>query len=75
MNEKFKQIPGLSREAEEQKLAEVIKIAQSNLEKAQDDISRMDQDVADLYDSIEQQDKEILILWNDATIRLRQFKR
>ena len=72
MNEKFKQIPGLSREAEEQKLAEVIKIAQSNLEKAQDDISRMDQDVADLYDSIEQQDKETLILWNDATIRLRQ---
>lgn len=75
MNEKFKQIPGLSREAEEQKLAEVIKIAQSNLEKAQDDISRMDQDVADLYDSIEQQDKETLILWNDATIRLRQLKR
>ena len=75
MNEKFKQIPGLSREAEEQKLAEVIKIAQSNLEKAQDDISRMDQDVADLYASIEQQDKETLILWNDATIRLRQLKR
>lgn len=75
MNEKFKQISGLSREAEEQKLAEVIEIAQSNLKKAQDDISRMDQDVADLYASIEQQDKETLILWNDATIRLRQLKR
>ena len=42
MNEKFKQISGLSREAEEQKLAEVIEIAQSNLEKAQEDISKMD---------------------------------
>ena len=75
MNEKFKQIPGLSREAEEQKLAEVIKIAQSNLEKAQEDISKMDQDVADLYASIEHRDKESLILWNDATKRLRQLKR
>lgn len=75
MNEKFKQISGLSREAEEQKLAEVIAIAQSNLEKAWDDISKMDKDVADLYASIEQRDKEALILWNDATKRLRQLKR
>ncbi len=75
MNEKFKQISGLSREAEEQKLAEVIEIAQANLEKAQEDISKMDQDVADLYASIEHRDKESLILWNDATKRLRQFKR
>lgn len=71
MNEKFKQISGLSREAEEQKLAEVIEIAQSNLEKAQEDISKMDKDVADLYASIEHRDKESLILWNDATKRLR----
>ena len=75
MNEKFKQISGLSREAEEQKLAEVIEIAQANLEKAQEDISKMDKDVADLYASIEHRDKESLILWNDATKRLRQFKR
>lgn len=74
MNEKFKQISGLSREAEEQKLAEVIEIAQSNLEKAQEDISKMDKDVADLYASIEHRDKESLILWNDATKRLRQLK-
>ena len=75
MNEKFKQISGLSRDAEEQKLAEVIEIAQNNLEKAQDDISKMDQDVAELYASIEHRDREALILWNDATIRLRQLKR
>lgn len=75
MNEKFKQISGLSREAEEQKLAEVIAIAQANLEKAQEDVSRMDKDVADLYASIEHRDREALILWNDATKRLRQFKR
>ena len=74
MNEKSKQISGLSREAEEEKLAEVIEIAQANLEKAQEDIFKMDKDVADLYASIEHRDKESLILWNDATKRLRQVK-
>lgn len=76
MNEKFnKTLPGISREAEEEKLREVIDIAQSNLEKVQEDILKMDADVAELYASINHSDREALILWNDATKRLRQQKR
>ena len=75
MNETKSKLPELSRQDEERKLAEVIKIAQTNLLKAQEGISRMDQDVAELYASIDHRDRESMVLWNDATIRLRQLKR
>ena len=42
-------LPGLSREAEEKKLEEILAIAQKNLEKAKEDIEQMGQDVAELY--------------------------
>lgn len=62
-------------ELEEKKLAEVIVIAQHNLDKARDSIRQMDTDIAELYASLDMDDKEGLILWNDATIRSRQMKR
>lgn len=68
-------IPGLSREEEEANLREILDIAQNNLDKAKEDIKKMGDDVAELYESVEQSDKETLILWNDATIRLTQLKR
>lgn len=60
---------------ESEKLAEVIEIAQNNLDKAKKDIRQMDEDIAELYATIDMDEKEGLILWNDATIRARQMKR
>ena len=63
------------RELEEQKLEEIIAIAQNNLDKARESIKQMDEDIAELYSTLDMDDKEGLILWNDASIRARQMKR
>ena len=68
-------LPELSRTAEEKKLEEILAIAQKNLEKAKEGIEQMGQDVAELYATMDHRDKGSLILWNDATKRLRQLKR
>ena len=56
-------LPGLTREAEEQKLQEIIGIAQQNLERARADIRKVNEDLEDLLDVYEAQDKEGLALW------------
>ena len=51
-------LPGLTREAEEQKLQEIIGIAQQNLERARADIRKVNEDLEDLLDVYEALDKE-----------------
>ena len=65
-------LPGLTLEAEEQKLQEIIGIAQQNLERARADIRKVNEDLEDLLDVYEAQDKEGLALWNNATARLKE---
>lgn len=65
-------LSGLTREAEEQKLQEIIGIAQQNLERARADIRKVNEDLEDLLDVYEAQDKEGLALWNNATARLKE---
>ena len=65
-------LPGLTREAEEQKLQEIIGIAQQNLERARADIRKVNEDLEDLLDVYEAQDKEGLALWNNVTARLKE---
>ena len=43
-------LPGLTREAEEQKLQEIIGIAQQNLERARADIRKVNEDLEDLLE-------------------------
>ena len=57
-------LPGLTREAEEKKLQEIIGIAQQNLERARADIRKVNEDLEDLLDVYEAQDKEGLALLN-----------
>ncbi|MBQ5593458.1 MAG: hypothetical protein IIU76_02625, partial [Bacteroidales bacterium] len=64
-------LPGLSREAEEKKLEEILAIAQTNLKKAKEGIEQMGQDVAELYATMDHRDKGSLILWNDASLQKR----
>lgn len=70
-----KGISGFTRAEEEKNLSDIIEIAQENLDNAKEGIRQMDADVADLFESIDMRDKEALILWNDATIRLKEMKR
>ena len=58
-------LPGLTREAEEQKLQEIIGIAQQNLERARADIRKVNEDLEDLLDVYEAQDKEGLMTMNN----------
>ena len=66
---------GFTQEDEERNLAEIIEIAEKNLNDAKESIRKMGDDISDLFDSIDMRDKEGLILWNDANIRLKEMKR
>ena len=70
--EQINLLPGRSREAEEQKLEVIIGFAQQNLERARADIRKVNEDLEDLLDVYEAQDKEGLALWNNATARLKE---
>ena len=63
------------RQQEEQKLQEVIEIAQNNLDHARESILKMEEDIAELHANLDMENKAELVLWNDATIRARQMKR
>ena len=78
MTEKVKkdgtELPGTDREAEEQRLAYVIGVAQEHLVQARKDIREANADLADLMEVYDAKDKEGLTLWNNATARLKEYK-
>ena len=71
---KEKEIPGLTREAEETMLAEILSAAAENLQKEKARVAALTTDMAELYESIEQEDKSGLLLYHDAAIRLRELR-
>lgn len=68
----MQKLPGLTREAEEQNLQGIIEIAQNNLDRARNEIKKINEDLADLMEVYEAQEKEGLSLWNNATARLKE---
>ncbi len=70
-----RQIPGLTKADEEKQLATIIGIAQDNLDRARADIRKLNDDLADLMEVYEAQDKEGLALWNNATAQLKETRR
>lgn len=69
------ELPGISREAEEHQLAYVIGVAQEHLVQARKAIREANEDLADLMEVYDAKDKEGLTLWNNATARLKEYKR
>ena len=59
-------LPGLEREDEEKQLAEIIGVAQDNLDRAKSDIGKLNEDLADLMEVYDAEDKEGWSLWNNA---------
>ena len=74
MEEKKKPSPlvGLTREAEEAHLAQVIRIAQKNLEGTEQQIEKLTEDLDDLLENYETRDKETMVLWHNAESQLQE---
>lgn len=71
-------IPGLSREAEEAKLAEIIGIAQDNLTKTEHAIKQLSADVNEVYDQMEEagsEAKHSLAMLHNTQSQLYEQKR
>lgn len=71
----FRPIPGLSREEEEQQLAEIIDVAQSNLIKTESYIKNLSDELYDLMETYGPKDKEGLSLLHNTQSQLREYRR
>ncbi len=61
-------LPGISREAEEAYLADMIQVTQKNLDKVRDSVKKLDAEMSDLRAEIDQSgEKDSLILLHTAT--------
>lgn len=65
-------LPGITRQDEEQKLAEVITIAAANLEKARITVAALKGDMQDMLEMYDQRDIEALTFWNNAKASLNE---
>ncbi len=78
MKEKMKMhrpVPGLSREEEEKQLAEVIGVAQKNLERTEAYIRELSGELYDLMETYGPKDKEALSLLHNTQSQLREYRR
>ena len=74
----FRQIPGLSREDEEEQLAEIISIAQDNLTKTEEHIRQLSDDLYEIYEQMEEEEseaKQALLLLHNTPSQLRGDER
>lgn len=73
--EKIKRrVYGLSREDEEKQLAEIIDVAQENLERTEKYNTELADELKDMLDSYDTRDKEILALWHNTESRFQENK-
>ena len=68
-------LPGISLKDEQRQLQNIIGIAQDNLDRAKESVKKLTDDLEDLRDVYEAQDKEGLALWNNATAQLHENER
>lgn len=73
--DKFRPVPGLSREAEEAQLAAIIRIAQENLEKAEASGKQLSDELHELMETYGIRDKEALSLFHNTQSQLRENQR
>lgn len=66
---------GISREAEEAKLKEILAVAQENLERTRQHQESLSEELADMLDSYDTRDKEVLALWHNTESLFQESKR
>ncbi|XCP83533.1 AAA family ATPase [Roseburia hominis] len=73
--ETFRTLPGLSREEEEQQLADIIKVAQDNLDKTQGYVTELSDELHELMETYGTKDKEALAFFHNTQSQLRENQR
>ena len=71
-------LPGISLKDEQRQLQNIIGIAQDNLDRAKKSVKKLTDDLEDLRDVYEAQDKEVrgqYDIWGCGTMRQRSFMR
>ncbi len=68
-------VVGVSREAEEAKLKEILEVAQENLERTRRHQESLSGELADMLDSYDTRDKEVLALWHNTESLFQESKR
>lgn len=68
-------VSGISREAEEAKLKEILAVAQENLERTRHHQESLSEELADMLDSYDTRDKEVLALWHNTESLFQESKR
>ena len=63
-------LPGISLKDENKQLENIIDIAQENLDNARRSVEKLNEDLSDLREVYDAQDKEGLVLWNKCTPQL-----
>ena len=71
----FRPIPGLTREAEEQQLCEITRIAQDNLEKTEKYSGQLSDELHELMETYGTKDKEALALFHNTQAQLQETRR
>lgn len=66
---------GTSREAEEQQLRKILKVAQDNLERAEGHQKGLSEQLQDMLESYDTRDKEVLALWHNTESLFQESKR
>lgn len=69
-----RKIYGLSREDEEKQLADIIEVAQENLEQTQKYNTELEDELKDMLEAYDTRDKEILALWHNTESRFQNSK-
>ncbi len=65
---------GTDREAEEQQLKKILKVAQSNLERTEKHQKGLSEQLKDMLDSYDTRDKEVLALWHNTESLLQESR-
>lgn len=66
---------GTGREAEEQQLKKILKVAQDNLERAEGHQKGLSEQLKDMLESYDTKDKEVLALWHNTESLFQESKR
>ncbi|SES92252.1 DNA helicase-2 / ATP-dependent DNA helicase PcrA [[Clostridium] polysaccharolyticum] len=68
--EQNSELPGITREAEEEMLEKVIHTAQSNLEQAKQEVENLAGELHELLETYSEKDKEAMVFWNNTKASL-----
>ncbi len=68
----MKKLPGITREEEEQKLGQIIDIAQQKLEATKQNVQALADELHEMLEVFDENDKEAMAMWHNTDARFKQ---